>query len=60
MIKAMITCPTTGKAVFSGMAFGNLAAFDGVKLENNVVQCTECGESHLVDNSTVKAFPSEP
>jgi hypothetical protein len=60
MINAMITCPKTGKAVPSGFVFGTLAAFDGTKLENNVVQCSECGENHVVDNTTVKAFPSEP
>jgi len=60
MIGAMITCPKTGKPVPSGFVFGNLAAFDAAILENNMVQCTECGENHLVDNATVKAFPSEP
>ncbi len=60
MINAMITCPKTGKAVPSGIVFGSLAAFDAAILENNVVRCTQCGESHLVDNTTVKAFPSEP
>ncbi len=60
MIRAMITCPKTGKAAPSGIVFGNLAQFDAAVLENNVVRCTECGENHLVDNATVKAFPSEP
>jgi hypothetical protein len=60
MIQAMITCPKTGKAVPSGIAFGNLAAFDATTLKNNTVQCSACGESHLVDDSTVKVFPSEP
>jgi hypothetical protein len=60
MINAMITCPKTGKSVPSGIVFGNLASFDAAVLENNAVRCTECGENHLVDNTTVKAFPSEP
>lgn len=60
MINAMIACPKTGKAVPSGIVFGTLAAFDAAILENNVVRCSECGENHLVDNATVKAFPSEP
>jgi hypothetical protein len=60
MINAMITCPKTGKSVPSGIVFGTLAAFDGTRLEGNVVRCTECGENHLADNSTVKVFPSEP
>jgi hypothetical protein len=59
MVNAMITCPRTGKSVPSGIVFGSLAAFDAAILENNVVRCTECGESHLVDNATVKVFPSE-
>ncbi|MBV8283003.1 MAG: hypothetical protein JO175_00045 [Candidatus Eremiobacteraeota bacterium] len=60
MIKAMIICPTTGRPVFTGLAFGSLAAFDATTLVNNYVQCNLCGERHLVDNSTVKVFPSEP
>jgi hypothetical protein len=60
MINAMITCPKTGKPVPTSIRFGTLAAFDAVILENNVVRCNECGENHLVDNTTVKAFPSEP
>ncbi|MFZ0575186.1 MAG: hypothetical protein WB644_02685 [Candidatus Cybelea sp.] len=58
MITAMITCPRTGKAVPTGFSFGNLAAFDSAILENNQVRCSACGEMHLVDNKTVKAFPS--
>jgi hypothetical protein len=42
------------------MAFANLQVFDQTILENNSVQCAACGRSHLVDNSTVKVFPSEP
>jgi hypothetical protein len=60
MVNAMITCPKTGKAVPSGIVFGSLATFDETTLINNVVRCTECGEGHLVDNTTVKVFPSEP
>lgn len=60
MFQAMITCPTTGKSVPSGIAFGSLAAFDSTTLVNNVVKCSACGEGHLVDNSTVKVFPKEP
>jgi hypothetical protein len=60
MIQAMITCPKTGQAVPTGFVFGNLAAFDGTKLEHNTVQCAACGEMHLVDDSTVKVYPSEP
>jgi hypothetical protein len=60
MINAMITCPKTGKPVPSGIVFGSLAAFDATVLENIVVRCTQCGENHLVDNATVKAFPGEP
>ncbi len=59
MFQAMIICPKTGKAVPSGIAFGNLAAFDGTTLTNNVVRCAACGENHIVDNSTVKVFPQE-
>jgi hypothetical protein len=59
MFQAMITCPQTGKAVPTGFAFGTLAAFDATVLSNNSIQCRECGEPHLVDNSTVKVFPNE-
>ncbi|HZY95614.1 MAG TPA: hypothetical protein VFE35_00780 [Candidatus Cybelea sp.] len=55
----MITCPKTGRAVPTGIAFGNLAAFDATALANNTVQCAACGETHIVDNSTVKIFPQE-
>jgi hypothetical protein len=44
----------------TGFTFGNLAAFDSTILENNHVQCSACAEMHLVDNKTVKAFPSPP
>lgn len=60
VIQTMITCPTTSKVVPAGMVFGTLQAFDETILENNTVQCAACGQSHLVDNSTVKVFPSEP
>jgi hypothetical protein len=59
MFQAMITCPKTGRAVPTGITFGNLAAFDQTTLIDNVVKCSACGEQHLVDNSTVKVFPSE-
>lgn len=60
MIQAMIICPETGRAVPSGFVFGDLASFDGTILSNNTVECVACGKHHIVDNSTVKAFPSEP
>jgi len=60
MFQAMITCPKTGRSVPTGFAFGSLAAFDQTTLVNNVVGCSECGESHIVDNKTVKVFPQEP
>jgi hypothetical protein len=56
----MITCPTTGKTVPSGIVFATLAVFDETTLLNNRVGCAACGQAHLVDNSTVKVFPSEP
>ena len=59
MVEAMVVCPSTGRAVRTGFVFGNLAAFDAVVLQSNTVLCTECGEKHLVNNSTVKAFPKE-
>lgn len=55
----MIICPSTGKAVRSGLVFGDLATFEATTLTNNTVRCTACGEQHLVDNTTVKAFPQE-
>jgi len=58
MIEAMIICPRTGKPAHTGMAFGNLAAFDSATIVDNYARCSECGEMHLVDNSTVKVFPS--
>lgn len=59
MVEAMIVCPSTGRAVRTGFVFGSLAAFDATTLQNNHVQCSECGEMHLVDDATVKAFPKE-
>jgi hypothetical protein len=56
----MITCPKTGRSVPTGLAFGSLAAFEATTLLNNVVHCRECGESHVVDDETVKVFPQEP
>lgn len=58
MVRVMITCPKTGKAVPSGFGFGDLASFDSARLIGNYVQCTDCGEMHLVDNETIMAFPS--
>jgi hypothetical protein len=57
MVQAMIICPKTQKAVPTGIVFGNLAAFDAATLKNNTVRCAACGEPHLLDDSTVKAFP---
>jgi hypothetical protein len=57
-MKAMITCPTTGKTVPSGLGFSDLASFDSNKLIGNYVRCSACGEMHLVDDTTVKVFPS--
>jgi hypothetical protein len=56
-MRLMINCPKTGKAVPSGFGFGDLASFDSATLVGNYVQCTACGEMHLVDNTTVKVFP---
>jgi hypothetical protein len=60
MFQAMITCPKTGKTVPTGFVFGSIGAFDETTLINNTVRCSACGESHLVDNTTVKVFPNEP
>ncbi len=60
MVQAMITCPSTGRSVPTGIVFGDLATFEGTTLIGNTVRCSACGEAHLVDNSTVKVFPSEP
>jgi hypothetical protein len=60
MIQAMIVCPKTGRAVPSGIVYGSLAAFDQTKLTNNRVKCAACGETHIVDDLTVKVFPQEP
>jgi hypothetical protein len=59
MFQAMIVCPKTGKAIPTGFTFGSLAAFDATTLTNNTLQCAVCGETHVVDNSTVKIFPQE-
>ena len=59
MIQAMILCPKTGRAVPTGIVFGSLAAFDATTLANNSVTCAACGDSHLVDDTTVKIFPQE-
>lgn len=56
----MMTCPKTGRAAPTGIAFGSVAAFDATKLQNITVRCSQCGENHVVDNATVKLFPNEP
>lgn len=60
VIQAMIVCPETGRAVPTGIVYGSLAAFEATKLSNNTVKCAACGETHIVDDSTVKVFPQEP
>jgi hypothetical protein len=58
MLYAMMICPKSGKAVRTGLRFGSLKQFDATTLRGNRVRCTDCGEMHLVDDSTVKVFPS--
>lgn len=55
----MITCPTTGRAIRTGIGFGDLASFDSATLKGNCVgPCEACGDLHLVDDSSVKVPPS--
>ena len=45
MAKIMIKCPTTGKAVPTGMSM-DAASFAGSTFSDNSVGCRECGQTH--------------
>ncbi len=39
MARAMIACPNTGKAIYTGMSFD--------QLPDRSVLCPECGQAHI-------------
>ncbi len=46
MARAMITCPNTGKAIYTGMSFDKIT-FETSPLPDRSVLCPECGQAHL-------------
>ena len=46
MARAMIACPNTGKAIYTGMSFDK-ATFETSQLPNRSVLCPECGRAHI-------------
>lgn len=46
MATVMIRCPSTGKAVPTGLSMGE-AAFKTATLEGNSTQCAACGQMHV-------------
>ncbi len=45
MARAMITCPNTGKAIYTGMSFDK-GTFETSQLPSRSVLCPECGRAH--------------
>ena len=46
MARAMITCPNTGKAIYTGMSFGKIT-FETSQLPDRSVLSPECGQTHI-------------
>lgn len=45
MARVMITCPETGKPVYTHMNF-DWQGFDAIPLGTKSIQCPQCGEDH--------------
>lgn len=45
MARVMITCPETGKPIYTGWSFDEVA-FETSQLADNSVPCPECGQVH--------------
>ncbi len=45
MARVMITCPETGKPVYTGMTF-DWHAFESVQIGEKSVSCPACGKQH--------------
>jgi len=46
MPRVLITCPETGKQVYTGARF-NWQTFDSAKIGERKVRCPYCGEEHV-------------
>lgn len=50
----MIRCPNTGESVSTGIGM-DFETFKSVAMEDNVIECPACGETHLWQGKD--AFP---
>lgn len=46
MARVMITCPETGKPIYTGMNF-DWGPFESVQINEKAVPCHLCGETHV-------------
>lgn len=46
MPRVMITCPETGKAVYTGSRF-SWQTFDSTKIGERSIKCPYCGQEHV-------------
>ncbi len=46
MARAMVACPNTGKAIYTGMSFDKIT-FETSQLPDRSVLCPECGQAHI-------------
>lgn len=46
MPRVMITCPDTGKPLYTGSRY-NWQTFDSAKIGERKVQCPHCGKEHV-------------
>jgi predicted RNA-binding Zn-ribbon protein involved in translation (DUF1610 family) len=53
MARIVITCPSTGKDVDTGMALP-AATFPTVTLSQNRVPCPHCGQTHVWDKKDAR------
>lgn len=45
MARVMITCPESGKPIYTGMSFDEIT-FETSQLTDKLVLCPECGQAH--------------
>lgn len=50
MPQVMITCPETGKPVYTGMNF-DWYAFEWIQVPDSTIECPKCGEVHQWDKT---------
>ena len=46
MARAMVACPNTGKAIYTGLSFDKIT-FETSQLPDRSVLCPECGQAHI-------------